>query len=233
MRAIMSVDPRVKLFLFVITCMFAVSCTKILPNFLLGTFVFLLLILNGKSGFAWKSYGVFLVALFAAENLHNVLPGMAGVVIMALCVLFRIMVPVIMAFTLVFKTTTMSQFMAAFQKMHVSAKIIIPFAVMFRFIPTVQEEWNSVRKAMAFRGIDLKAGGIIRHPMISIEYVLIPFLFSATSVMEELAAASLARGLDSERERTCLNEVKMTCFDYIFFIIALGFGAIWIMSYVR
>lgn len=233
MRPILAVDPRVKLFLFVITCVFVMSSRSVWQNLLLGTFIALLLVLSRKTGFALKMYLVFFVALFAAEKIHNILLGTSGMICMAICVLLRIMIPIMMAFTLVFQTTTISQFMAAFQKMHIPIKIIIPFAVMFRFIPTVQEEWNSIRKAMAFRGIGIRVGGILRHPAVTVEHILIPLLFGATAVMEELAAASLARGLDSNRKRTCLEEVRMTSWDFVFLVIVMGFAMIWITSYVR
>ncbi len=233
MKPVLNIDPRVKLFLFVITCVFVMSSVSFWMNLLLGTFITTLLVLSRKTGFALKLYLIFCAGLLAAENLHLVLPGTVGIVGMAFCVLLRITIPIMMAFSLVFQTTTISQFMAAFQKMHIPIKIIIPFAVMFRFIPTVQEEWICIRKAMAFRGIGLHAGGILRHPLISVEHILIPLLFSATAVMEELAAASLARGLDSSRDRTCLEEVRMTVWDYVFFVIVMGFAVIWLTGYAR
>ena len=227
----LSVDVRVKLLLFVVTCMFTISCTQRTLNLLLGSFIALLLFFSGKYGFAVKSWVLFLAGLYGAGIVGAHLYGAPAILCFAGCALLRILLPIMMSFTLVFQTTAVSQFIAAFQKMNIPVKIIIPFAVMFRFIPTVQEEWVGIRQAMAFRGIALHAGGILRHPMESVEHILIPLLFGAVSTMEELAAASLARGLDSDRERTCLAEVKMTWTDWLFLAVVLGFAVICLMNY--
>ncbi|WP_195267810.1 energy-coupling factor transporter transmembrane component T [Eubacterium sp. 1001713B170207_170306_E7] len=211
---IISIDPRVKLFLFVVTCAFVMGCTKTAPCLLLGSFLTLLLILSGRPLSAIKSYAFFMTSLFIFAFLMDRLHGVPGVLILTLAVVIRMLTPIIMAFTLVFQTTTISQFMASFQKMHVPVQVIIPVVVMFRFIPTVQEEWQCIRQAMAFRGISLSVGGLLRHPVLTLEHILIPLLFSAAAIMDELASASLARGLDSTRERTCLVEVKMGALDY-------------------
>jgi energy-coupling factor transport system permease protein len=202
------------------------SITQLIPNLLIGSFIFLLLILSGELKFALQMFIPFVLSLAAIYCFALGIQGIPGALFSLLCLLIRMIMPIAMAFQLVFKTTTISQFMAAFQKMRVPAVAAIPFAVMFRFIPTVQEEWHGIRQAMAFRGIKIS----LRHPIMSVEYVLVPLMFSATSIMDELAAASLARGLDSEHDRTCATEVKMKWFDWLFLMIALGFLVIWVKS---
>ena len=44
----LSVDVRVKLLLFVVTCMFTISCTQRTLNLLLGSFIALPLFFSGK-----------------------------------------------------------------------------------------------------------------------------------------------------------------------------------------
>lgn len=233
MKAVVSIDPRVKLLLFVVTCLFVMDSAGVWPNFFLGTYLAILLVLSGKFDFTWKSYSIYLAALLVGGYMRGIFPGVPGMLVLAVCVILRIAVPIMMAFTLVFQTTTISQFMAAFQKMHVSPKITIPFAVMFRFVPTVQEEWVNIRKAMAFRGIALSPFKVILHPANSVEHILVPLLFGAVSVMEELAAASLARGLDSDRKRTSLAKAKMRAWDYVFLGGTLVFAALRFMNYLR
>jgi len=172
---------------------------------------------------------LFVLSLLIPHFLSVNIGGVAAVLLRLLCFFVRMIIPVAMSFQLVFRTTTMSQFMSAFEKMHVPAVAAIPFAVMFRFIPTVQEEWHGIRQAMAFRGIKVGFTGIIRHPVKSVEYVVVPLIFSATSIMDELAAASLARGLDSEHKRICALEVRMKWFDWVFLMIALAFLILWII----
>lgn len=50
------------------------------------------------------------------------------------------------------KTTTVSEFVAAMKKLHLPEQIIIPMSVIFRFFPTVVEEYNAIGDAMKMRG---------------------------------------------------------------------------------
>lgn len=113
------------------------------------------------------------------------------------------------------QTTRISQFLSALTAMYLPVGAVIPVAMLFRFIPTVQDEWNGIRKAMAFRGISLSFGSVLRHPGKTIEYVLVPLLFSTIGVMEELAAAALARGMDIDVKRSSYEEVRLRAADYI------------------
>ena len=63
---------------------------------------------------------------------------------------------------------------------------------------------------------------IIKSPLKTIEYVLIPLLFSCISVMEEMAAAALARGIESEGERSSFEKVKLGAMDYLIMAVFTG-----------
>lgn len=226
-------DPRVKLLLFFVSCWFAMKVTQPIPNLCMGVFLTILLCLSGKGVVAIKYFSILCLTVFGTVLLQGKIPGMIGLLLLGVMVLGRIVIPMIMAFTLIFQTTSTSQFMSALQKMKLPVKIIIPVIIMFRFIPTVQQEWIGIRKAMAFRGISLKAGSVIFHPIVTIEHILMPLLFSSTSIIEELAVASLARGLDSDRKRTCTLQIRMRSFDYTCLLIEVGiigfllFGNAW------
>ena len=148
-------------------------------------------------------------------------PALTGFLV-ALIMMCRYGFPLLLSLSFLIKTTRISQLIAALSALHLPLFIIIPLSVMLRFIPTVQEEWDGVRKAMAFRGISLEPGAVIRAPFKTIEYILIPLLFSCISVMDELASASLARGLDAERKRTSYETVKMRFPDYIIILLFVG-----------
>ena len=148
-------------------------------------------------------------------------PALTGILI-ALIMMCRYGFPLLLSLSFLIKTTRISQLIAALSALHLPFFVIIPLSVMLRFIPTVQEEWDGVRKAMVFRGISLEPGAVIRAPFQTIEYILIPLLFSCISVMDELASASLARGLDAERKRTSYEAVKMRFPDYIIILLFVG-----------
>lgn len=70
------------------------------------------------------------------------------------------------------ETTTVSEFTAAMSKMHVTDKITIPLSVMFRFFPTVADEFSSINAAMRMR--DIRLGG--KNVTKMIEYRLVPLM---------------------------------------------------------
>lgn len=67
-------------------------------------------------------------------------------------------------------TTTVSEFTAAMQRMHLSDKIIIPLSV--RFFPTVIDEFVSINAAMKMR--DIRIGG--RNFSKMFEYRIVPLM---------------------------------------------------------
>ncbi len=216
-QAIIRFDPRTKFLVLLSACLITFGAAGEVPLMLLCALECILIFLNGK-----RFVGIKLMLMSALMESLNVLvasmpsvsAGMASLV-MAVYALYRLFFPILAAFTLLVRTTRVSQILAAFQAMHMPMVVVIPLTVMFRFVPTVQEEWMGVRKAMAFRGIELTPTAIIRAPFQTIEYILIPLLFSTVAVMEELAAASLARGLDCNVARTTLADVKMRFSDYL------------------
>lgn len=233
MRLEMDFDPRVKLLLFCVTSCFVMAVTGYIPNLCLGLFIAIMMVLNGKWEFAIKGFFIQICMSICAMVVSNIIPGMLGLLILGICVISRMIIPIVMAFALVFQTTSTSMLMASLRQLKVPMKAIIPVVIMFRFVPTVMEEHRGIRKAMAFRGISFSFSYLLRHPVNSIELILIPLLFSASSVIEELAAASLARGLDSNRKRSCLIRIRMKLWDYVALAITIGFAGFWILGYGR
>ncbi|MBQ9007216.1 MAG: energy-coupling factor transporter transmembrane protein EcfT [Atopobiaceae bacterium] len=224
-RDIIKLDPRTKLLLFLASSVVSLNLYGITSMVVFSSLLCLLLALCGRPGTALKSFIVFAIVAYFRACLEAQGTGSAGVVmiVQALATIFMFMFPVLISLIMLVQTTRISQFLAAFQAMHLPATITIPVAVLFRFIPAVQDEWNGIRKAMAFRGIRIDAQSVVRQPFKTIEYMLVPLLFSSISVMEELAAAAEARGLDAEHERTSYENVRLGIADYV--VIAL-FGGI-------
>lgn len=94
-------------------------------------------------------------------------------------------------------STKVSEFVAAFTRLRLPEKVVIPFAVVFRFFPTVAEEYRSIRDAMQLRGVNWKNG-----PVSMVEYRLVPLIASMVKIGDELSAASVTRGLGGPAKRT-------------------------------
>ena len=222
--AIVSFDPRTKLLVFIVASSVSLVPFTYAAHASLAALICAMIFLNGKRGLALKigaAYAAivylrsFVIASTAAA------PAMVGfaMLVISLALFFF---PIFAAFLLLALTTRMSRLVSALQRMRLPMVAIIPLAVLLRFIPAVRGEWAGVRKAMAFRGISLSFGAILRHPARSIEFILIPLLFSTISVIEELAAASLARGLDGERARTSLDEARLALPDWTAVALAIA-----------
>lgn len=222
-------DPRTKLLLFLAVCFLVMNTPNSLFTLIVTSFVFLLGIYLGEFKPLKKKYITLFIALIV-ERLLLLLPQSPAIMILLIViVLIKLYIPILVSFHIVYKTTTISEFMASFAKMKLPTTFAIPFAVMFRFIPTVNEEWDGIRHAMGFRGIGIRFKTTFFHPIQTAEYILVPLLFSCINVMDELVSASLARGLDSKKTRTCIAKVRLEFKDYIIMLIMIGFTVLGIM----
>ena len=125
-------------------------------------------------------------------------------------------------------------FTTAMQKMHLPKGIAITFAVIFRYFPTVSEEFRLIKNTMKLRGVAPNLKNILRHPIKTCEYALVPLIMRAMRVADELSASAMTRGLDLESHRSSYREVKLCLGDYIFAVlfIALSIGGTLVLKEV-
>ena len=221
---LLKLDPRTKLLLFCAGIAVSTFSYNECALWMYCAAMCALLALCGEKWFALKCGALIACMEYLRYRIITSgtgAPALTGILI-ALIMMCRYGFPLLLSLSFLIKTTRISQLIAALSALHLPLFVIIPLSVMLRFIPTVQEEWDGVRKAMAFRGISLEPGAVIRAPFKTIEYILIPLLFSCISVMDELASASLARGLDADRKRTSYETVKMRFPDYIIILLFVG-----------
>lgn len=215
-HGIVNLDPRTKMLVFISSSIVGINSYNFAALVIFDTALCLVYGLAGKRSTACKAFAAFAVAVYLRLCIdHQGLGGgVAELVCQVIISIFLFAFPFLIALLLLVQTTRISQFLAAFQAMHLPAFAVIPVAVLFRFIPTVQDEWAGIRKAMQFRGIELTFANVVRHPGQAIEYLLVPLLMSSINVMEELAAAAEARGLDADHARSSYEEVRMRAADY-------------------
>lgn len=223
-KALIKFDPRTKFVVFATSLVVSANSYNVLALVIYSAALCVMLFLSGKKATAAKALALLLFAAFLRFQMDRAGTGAPVVVTIVSCILmiFLFFFPMLLSILILTQTTRINQFLAAFQAMHLPTAVIIPLAVMFRFIPTVQDEWTGIRKAMAFRGISLEPAAILRSPLKTIEYILIPLLFSSVSIMEELAAAAIARGMDSEGNRTSYEEVRLHVQDWITIILFIA-----------
>lgn len=209
-------DPRTKIFLCltVSSIMLVPSASPIIETmkliFAILPLVFLVILKKYKIA-AYYS-GMYLFSAFVPKLLIPYLPNIINVLFTGMIALFTQILPGMMMAYFLIVSTTVSEFVAAMDRMHVTPKISVPFSVLFRFFPTIIEEYGHVRDAMMMREV-----GSIRSPMKMLEYRMVPFLTSIVSIGNDLAASALTRGLNSPVKRTNVCPIGFTWRDGIAF----------------
>ena len=144
------------------------------------------------------------------------LPNVINVLFTGVIALFTQFLPGMMMAYFLIVSTTVSEFVAAMDRMHVTKKISMPLSVLFRFFPTIVEEYGHVRDAMMMRDV-----GSIRNPMKMLEYRMVPFLTSIVSIGNDLSASALTRGLNAPVNRTNVCPIGFTWRDGIAFFVII------------
>ena len=226
-------DPRTKLFMLVTitTLMFSTSNEGIMNVVkpILSLIPFALILSERRFKTAGK-YALLYVACFILERLAlNVWSGMLSFMVLAVSSIMTRFAPGIMTGAYLISSTFVSEFIGAMERMHITEKIIIPLSVIFRFFPTIGEEYQAIRDAMKMRNI--RFGG--RNPFLMIEYRLIPLMVSVVKISDELSAAALTRGLGAPVRRTNVCEIGFHVQDIIAIVLCLAcFAVFFLQKYI-
>ena len=124
---------------------------------------------------------------------------------------------------IVLSTTKVSEFLSAMNRIHAPKKFVITFAVMLRYIPTIQEDWHFVKDAMRMRDVSPSLGGFLSHPGMTVECIYVPLMMMASKAADELSIASVTRGIENPNPRTCLVQIKCGIADWMAMLIAVAF----------
>lgn len=226
-------DPRTKLFMLVTitTLMFSTSNEGIMNVVkpILSLIPFALILSERRFKTAGK-YALLYVVCFILERLAlNVWSGMLSFMVLAVSSIMTRFAPGIMTGAYLISSTSVSEFIGAMERMHITEKIIIPLSVIFRFFPTIGEEYQAIRDAMKMRNI--RFGG--RNPFLMIEYRLIPLMVSVVKISDELSAAALTRGLGAPVRRTNVCEIGFHVQDIIAIVLCLAcFAVFFLQKYI-
>lgn len=153
-------------------------------------------------------------------------PYMSGVLANIMLIVIMIagrFLPAYLTGVYVINTTTVSEFKAAMDKLHMPDALTIPMCVMFRFFPTIREENESIRAAMKMRGVRFGGGKVGQI----LEYRIVPMITCTAKIGEELSAAALTRGLGAQKKRTNICHIGFSWADWIFFLLVASMLIYW------
>lgn len=108
---------------------------------------------------------------------------------------------------LIIATTKVSQFMAAMNRLHISDKVVIPLAIMLRYLPAVREDWRYIKDAMSMRDVAPSLKGLFTRPGMTIECVYVPLMMNASKAADELSIAAVTRGIETPGMRTSYEQL--------------------------
>lgn len=208
-------DPRAKLYLLLLANLLLFFHVNTRTEMIMMVFFILPLFGAGKykSGITFSVlYGMLVGMEFWLLPMAQ---GFLLNLISLLSVGIRMMLPCLVTGAYAFSTTTPSELICALRKMHVPESIIITCAVVIRFFPTVKEDYAQIRNAMALR--DIYIG--VRHPMQSLEYVVIPLLMNGSTVAQDLSVAALTKGMSLGGRHTSMYKIKMCGYDWAYMLL--------------
>lgn len=230
-----SIDSRVKLLFIILINLVVYGNVPQFYQYLFSVFGLLLLLNYKKVGFVIKIIlfylSVYIIGfILNSSYLSKYIPGIVGATFIALSFAIKFYFPFIIFAYLLFATTKISEVSMVFGKYKVPQFLSISLLVLFRFVPTITLEIQSISKAMSLRGLSFGLKSLITKPVKTIEYMYVPLLFSLTKIGEELTRASLTRGLGLYKDRTYIGVLKFNLFDLVLtlmfiFLLILSFFA--------
>ena len=140
---------------------------------------------------------LYIISIMLPDFAMEHFPVIVNILFTGIIAIFTKILPGMSMFSFLILTTTVSEFAAAMDRLHIPKSFTVPVSVMFRFFPTIKEEYSAIRDAMRLRNV-----GSWRSPKEMLEYRMVPLLMGLLSIGNELSASALTRGLDAPNWRT-------------------------------
>jgi energy-coupling factor transport system permease protein len=152
-------------------------------------------------------------------------PNGIRILVVTFAIFVRKIFPCVMLGGILVSTTRVNEFMSAMNRIHMPKNVLVPLTVMLRYFPMVSEEWVHIKNAMKMRDVSPTLLGFIKNPGQTVECIYVPLLMSASKIADELSIASVTRGIENPKPRTCLQQIKFHTADAlctIYFAALLG-----------
>lgn len=218
-------DPRSKLCTILFASFLLMFPVHFQAEIVFVTLLFMLFVLNGGFKKGLLFYCIFWLLVWGDYLLFPYIDNGFVAFVDFLFVGNRRMLPTVMAATFALNRTKISEWIAALKKCHLPFSLIIPLTVLFRFFPTLFQDFRSIRNAMKYRGIAVSTVELFLHPVQTMEFIIVPILMSAENTSLDLSSAALVRGLANPTKHTSIYEIRLKFQDYLLIII-LVLGAI-------
>ncbi len=223
-------DPRTKLCLILLCVLSAMFAPDLYFQFALVALIGLLAALCGRWRYALR--GIVIYALICAFTVWcmGVMTGTWRAMFVAFLGLVHKVYACGMLAGLVIATTKVGEFLSAMARLRVPKKLTIPIAVMLRYLPTIREDWHFIKDAMRLRDVSPTFWGFLKAPAMTVNCIYVPLLTAASKAADELSIASVTRGIENPKPRTCLVKIRMQTADWLaaaLFTVFLAAEIVW------
>lgn len=219
-------DPRTKILLLLLCILSAMMAPSLLYELGLVAMIGLLGVCCGKWKYALKGMAFYALIYLLTIWIMGTMTGTWRTMFIAFLGLFHKVYPCGMLSGIVISTTKVSEFLSAMNRIHAPKKLVIPLAVMLRYIPTIQEDWRFIKDAMRMRDVSPSLAGFLTHPGMTVECIYVPLMMAASKAADELSIASVTRGIENPRPRTCLVQIHIGIADILAVLCFLAVFAI-------
>lgn len=218
-RRIEKIDGRTVLFLTVCACLVTFLSMGFVGHGIFTFWIFLILCWFGLYKQAAGCFGAYLLAIagLMLETKYQIsFPSP-----LLLSMIYKLLLPAMPAYLLA--KIPSGKLTASLRKMPIPARIMLVLIVMLRFAPTVLHEFGEVKEAMKIRGFLKSVGNVLRHPMDTMEYAIVPMVFRSLKIADELAASAIVRGIESPCKKESYYVSRIAALDW--FLMAVSAGA--------
>lgn len=218
----LSLDTQTKLILLIFANFLTFFQFSLMDEFIsVGFLLLITLVIGGK-----KRAGIYTLIYLSCIAMEQLLVGHYLNYFVSFFSLYAItlrrLLPLLLVGGLFIGTTKVSDLMYTLRKWHLPEFIVIPFSVLFRFFPTLKGDYQHIRSAMRLRGIAVTNFDLLKHPIQTLEYIVVPLLMSATATAVDLSAAALTRGISNPTKHTTIVHSGFQLLDYLVLAVALG-----------
>jgi len=218
-------DGRTILMITIIACFVTFLAPDQYSHALFTLFLLILMCLSGywKQSLCFAIVYIIIVGWLTIGIYNNIVFPSP----LFLALIYKIIMPFIPAYML--NKIPSGQLTAGLRKLPIPQKILMVLIVMLRFVPTVSQEFKAVRDAMKIRGFLSSFGNVIRHPLGTLEYAVVPMVFRSLKISDELTASAIVRGIECPGNKDSYYVSTLTGIDLEISIITVLFAVVCIV----
>lgn len=208
-------DPRTKLLLLLLSVLSAMISPSLPYTCGLIAMIVLFGLLCRRTRFALFSAMFYLVLWAFTAFVLSMQQSTLQIMLIAFLGLIHKIYPCSVISGIIIPTTKVSEFLSAMNRIRAPKALVIPLAVMLRYVPTIQEDWRFIKDAMNMRDVSPSLKGFFTNPSRMVECIYVPLMMAASKAADELSVASITRGIENPKPRTCLVQIGFGFLDYL------------------